>query len=372
MRVASGYKFVWTSSANPFPTDPGTGMPASAVPGMGAIPPPVALDPTTGLPAVGKENQTPLYILTEVPSGMGAPGRLVEVFNLTDYFASPLGSGDEETNLKRVEASLEEIKRIVTSTLQVTDEDHNSTVSFQFHSGANLLVVAGTPDAVEVARKVVNALAPQARPGGIGAMRNDPWGNPYQGSAPGGFVNAFGAVSPGPRMSAASSKARRAIQNKLETIRLDSVLYDGLPLPEVVRNLIDEKTDTFIWTAHTEGLGLTYVNWLTNTEESIRGSYPQGSLAIFEDISGPVGWQVVVGPEVLPYVSDFAAYAFIRWHPQPAAAVRGKDCPRRDGRQLIAFILEISCSGQQAKQLARALSPNSARAVRRKRVDRLR
>jgi dipeptidyl aminopeptidase/acylaminoacyl peptidase len=33
-----------------------------------------------------------------------------------------------------------------------------------------------------------------------------------------------------------------------------------------VRNLVDEKTKTFIWTAHTENLGLPLVNWLSNDE----------------------------------------------------------------------------------------------------------
>jgi len=43
-----------------------------------------------------------------------------------------------------------------------------------------------------------------------------------------------------------------------------------------VRNLIDEKTETFIWTAHTEGLGLTYVNWLEKTDEMIYASERDG------------------------------------------------------------------------------------------------
>ena len=34
-------------------------------------------------------------------------------------------------------------------------------------------------------------------------------------------------------------------------------------------NVVDERSDTFIWTAHTENLGLRYVNWLQNTDEMI-------------------------------------------------------------------------------------------------------
>ena len=42
------------------------------------------------------------------------------------------------------------------------------------------------------------------------------------------------------------------------------------------RNIIDEKTDTFIWTAHTENLGLNLVNWLEKTDEIIYVSERDG------------------------------------------------------------------------------------------------
>lgn len=42
------------------------------------------------------------------------------------------------------------------------------------------------------------------------------------------------------------------------------------------RNIVDEKTDTFIWTTHTEMLGLSLVNWLTNTDEMIYVSERDG------------------------------------------------------------------------------------------------
>jgi dipeptidyl aminopeptidase/acylaminoacyl peptidase len=43
-----------------------------------------------------------------------------------------------------------------------------------------------------------------------------------------------------------------------------------------VRHLIDEKTETFIWTAHTENLGLNLVNWLEKTDELIYVSERDG------------------------------------------------------------------------------------------------
>jgi dipeptidyl aminopeptidase/acylaminoacyl peptidase len=42
------------------------------------------------------------------------------------------------------------------------------------------------------------------------------------------------------------------------------------------RNLIDEKTETFIWTAHTENLGLDRVNWLEKTDEIVYVSEQDG------------------------------------------------------------------------------------------------
>lgn len=43
-----------------------------------------------------------------------------------------------------------------------------------------------------------------------------------------------------------------------------------------VRNLIDEKSQTFIWTAHTENLSIPYVNWLEKTDEIIYVSEQDG------------------------------------------------------------------------------------------------
>jgi dipeptidyl aminopeptidase/acylaminoacyl peptidase len=43
-----------------------------------------------------------------------------------------------------------------------------------------------------------------------------------------------------------------------------------------VRNLIDERSDTFIWTAHTENLDLALVNWLDQTNEILYVSESSG------------------------------------------------------------------------------------------------
>jgi dipeptidyl aminopeptidase/acylaminoacyl peptidase len=42
------------------------------------------------------------------------------------------------------------------------------------------------------------------------------------------------------------------------------------------RNLIDEKTNTFIWSAHSEALGIPLVTWLTRTDELLYSSEKSG------------------------------------------------------------------------------------------------
>ncbi|HEY2783785.1 MAG TPA: prolyl oligopeptidase family serine peptidase [Fimbriiglobus sp.] len=42
------------------------------------------------------------------------------------------------------------------------------------------------------------------------------------------------------------------------------------------RNLIDEKTNTFIWTAHAEAVGMPLVTWLTKTDELLYSSEKSG------------------------------------------------------------------------------------------------
>jgi dipeptidyl aminopeptidase/acylaminoacyl peptidase len=43
-----------------------------------------------------------------------------------------------------------------------------------------------------------------------------------------------------------------------------------------VRNLVDERTDTFLWTAHTENLGLDPITWLERTDELVHASEQSG------------------------------------------------------------------------------------------------
>jgi hypothetical protein len=87
---------------------------------------------------------------------------MVEVFNLSGYLEQ-LGKRDE----KDIAASLEKIKMIVSDTLNQVMQGNvqaEDQPSFQFHPGANLFIVIGPPQAIQVTSKVVREL-----PGAAGA-----------------------------------------------------------------------------------------------------------------------------------------------------------------------------------------------------------
>ncbi len=67
------------------------------------------------------------------------------------------------------------------------------------------------------------------------------------------------------------------------------------------RNVIDEKSDTFIWTAHTENLRLDRVNWLDDTNEIIYASERDGwrHLYLVDVTKGEVVNQITEGQWVV-------------------------------------------------------------------------
>ncbi|HWV99759.1 MAG TPA: hypothetical protein VNZ64_08725 [Candidatus Acidoferrum sp.] len=135
LRVASGDAFMWHRD-------------------MGGA---TGIDPRTGLPAASPPGDSPLYILERNDAALaGNPRRMVEVFNLSEYLAR-LG----KTNEKEIATSLEQIQQIVQTTLDQVMQSRvqpGERPTFQFHPGANLFIVIGPPEAIEVARKVVTAL----------------------------------------------------------------------------------------------------------------------------------------------------------------------------------------------------------------------
>lgn len=68
-----------------------------------------------------------------------------------------------------------------------------------------------------------------------------------------------------------------------------------------LRNLIDEKTQTFIWTAHTENLNMNYVNWLEQTDEMIYVSERDGwrHLYLVDTKAGEIKNQITRGEFVV-------------------------------------------------------------------------
>jgi dipeptidyl aminopeptidase/acylaminoacyl peptidase len=68
-----------------------------------------------------------------------------------------------------------------------------------------------------------------------------------------------------------------------------------------VRNLIDERSKTFIWTAHTEMLGLPLVNWLKQSDEFIYVSERDGwrHLYLVDEKAGGIENQITKGPWVV-------------------------------------------------------------------------
>jgi dipeptidyl aminopeptidase/acylaminoacyl peptidase len=104
--------------------------------------------------------------------------------------------------------------------------------------------------------------------------------------------------SPRPRWSKDGSyliyeKVDRGHQ-RLRVIKVD--ISDGS-----WRNIIDEKSDTFIWTAHTENLGLNRINYLTKTDEIIYVSEMDGWRHIYlADIKqGKISHQITKGQWVV-------------------------------------------------------------------------
>ena len=68
-----------------------------------------------------------------------------------------------------------------------------------------------------------------------------------------------------------------------------------------LRNLIDEKSETFIWTAHTEALNLKYVNWLEKSDEMIYVSERDGwrHLYLVDTKEGRIENQITKGEFVV-------------------------------------------------------------------------
>ncbi len=91
------------------------------------------------------------------------PPRQLAVFNLSTYLNAP-ASPDEanKSGPDRVNDRLKSLEAIIMSTIQDLGSDKSAPkVGFQFHGGANLLVVTGNSLALDVSDKVIRALLHQ-------------------------------------------------------------------------------------------------------------------------------------------------------------------------------------------------------------------
>ena len=93
-------------------------------------------------------------------SAVSRPTQL-EVFNMTSYFARQANAPANEAALADYKGKIiDDSREIISNTVQWACP-RSGFIQLQFHPGANLLVVVGTPDSIEVARKIINAMIGQ-------------------------------------------------------------------------------------------------------------------------------------------------------------------------------------------------------------------
>jgi dipeptidyl aminopeptidase/acylaminoacyl peptidase len=82
-------------------------------------------------------------------------------------------------------------------------------------------------------------------------------------------------------------------------------------------NLVDEKTETFIWTVHTENLNVEYINWLEKSDEMIYVSERDGwrHLYLVDTKNGGIKSQITKGEWVIrgiDYIDEDARQVWFR------------------------------------------------------------
>jgi hypothetical protein len=118
------------------------------------------IDPTTGLP-IGSTNSpyAGLFVLREAQSP-SQPQRMVEAFNVGPYLEWLGRRPPGERKGSPEQEGLDELQQMISQTVvDLKGEEHpDNQVRWRYHRGATLLVIIGSPDSVEIARKIVNAL----------------------------------------------------------------------------------------------------------------------------------------------------------------------------------------------------------------------
>ena len=114
------------------------------------------------VPPAAHQNSPPLYrIVPTAPKPLPAAAR-VEVFNLTDYLARlskahPENPADSAANEKFRKEQVSTAQSVVNQTLTLLGNGYQP-LNYEFHSGANLLIVMGNSDSLGIARTVLDGL----------------------------------------------------------------------------------------------------------------------------------------------------------------------------------------------------------------------
>jgi dienelactone hydrolase len=102
------------------------------------------------------------------------------------------------------------------------------------------------------------------------------------------------------------------------------------------RNIIDEQTDTFIWTAHTENVGIPAVTWLEETDEIIYASEVDGwrHLYLLDPSVQSADSDAASGPQVTDGEKRLVAPGFKHQITKGEFVVRGVDRIDETKRQI--------------------------------------
>ena len=96
----------------------------------------------------------------EVFNGQVKPGRTLEVFNMSGFIANVWVSVPIEKRDSATQSEFDAMESLIAETLDSlypNDPQRAAHPEFKFHKGTKLLIVIGTPEAIDVARKVINA-----------------------------------------------------------------------------------------------------------------------------------------------------------------------------------------------------------------------
>ncbi|HSU56856.1 MAG TPA: hypothetical protein VLT36_22545 [Candidatus Dormibacteraeota bacterium] len=143
VRVASGEKFDLQTPAQAVPT----------------------IDPTTGMPVAStKAPSAGLYVLRQAQYS-SRPPRILEAMNIGPYLEWLGRRPHEEGKRHSEQQELSELQEMIDAAVldfkagEGRDREHqDDQLIFKYHPGATLVVIIGSPDSVEIARKIVNAL----------------------------------------------------------------------------------------------------------------------------------------------------------------------------------------------------------------------